>query len=69
MADKDVFTEEELPRGKMMLVGRRYDGKEIACMIFSDMDAEYYERTVRMLNNALGGVSVDIKKIEEILNG
>jgi hypothetical protein len=29
----DKFTETELPKGKMMLVGRAANGNEIACMI------------------------------------
>lgn len=32
-ASKNLFTEKELPRGKMLLIGRSLDGRELACLV------------------------------------
>ena len=64
---KQVLTEEELPRGKMMLIGRRHDGAELATMI-DPLRLEIVPRQVEALERALKyGHACDVEKIREIL--
>lgn len=48
----DKFTEAELPRGSMMVVGRSLDGGELACVIPID-DEERTAKIVKSLYQVL----------------
>ena len=64
----DLFTEEQLPRGTAVLVGRRMDGQEIGMVI--DLDRlDMHANLLKAFRNAiLYGVHVDVAALEKILS-
>ena len=53
----DLFTEEQLPRGRMLLVGRSPDGKEWACAFTPGRDLETQFKAMLDITKDLGAVT------------
>lgn len=55
------LTEKELPRGKMLLVGRRVkDGELLACVIKSDLTADTMKEIIRAFDlNLVYGTTIN----------
>jgi hypothetical protein len=71
MPIRDVFTEEELPRGKVLLVGRSPNGYELGCVLPADrpeMWQSITESFVDALNNEVAFCEGANGKIEWFVN-